>query len=166
MKKGQMFTVDFILGLVGFTFLLLLAIKIFISIVPMGAYPDLYRNNIYISDQLVNEGFPENWNETMVIIPGLTDDYKLNLTKIIAHDAINYNHTKTLYHTSTEYIFFFRNNTDVINISSCLHGYPLAYNTTTCEPDLSSMSYTDLVTTTRLVAYNSSLLQLIVYSWY
>ncbi len=165
MSKAQMFTVDFILGLVGFIFLLLLAIKIIIDILPAGAYTELYRNNVYISDQLVLDGYPNNWSVTTVLLPGITDDYRLNLTKLTQFDALDYNHTKTLYHVTNEYIFFFKNNTQIINLTNCLHGYPLAYDALTCEPDLSSITYKHLVTTQRLVAYNASLLQLIVYSW-
>ncbi len=165
MKKGQMFTIDFILGMVGFIFLLLLAVKILISIIPVAGYEDLYRDNIYISDQLVDSGYPTNWDNTTVIISGLTDAYDINLTKLSQFDAMNYNRTKTMFHVTNEYLFYFKNLTDVLNISSCMHGYPLAHNITTCELNLSSITYDNLVQTTRLVAYNASLVQLVVYSW-
>jgi len=165
MKKGQMFTVDFILGLVGFIFLLLLAIKIILSILPSTAYEDVYRNNLYVSEQLVQDGYPLDSTPASVVMPGLTNNYLLNETKLALFNSISYERTKTLFRISNDYIFFFKTNDGILNLSSCLYGYPLSYNTTTCEPDLSSIHYANLVTTQRFIGYNASLVQLVVYSW-
>ncbi|MCF7799121.1 hypothetical protein K9M74_04410 [Candidatus Woesearchaeota archaeon] len=163
--KGQMFTIDFILGMVGFIFLLLIAVKVLLGLIPSSEYEDLYRDNLYISDQLVDAGYPQNWNNTTVIVPGLMSASQLNITKLTQFDSLEYNRTKIIFHVNNEYLFFFKNSTDILNITTCLHGYPLLYNTTTCEPDLTTITYDNLVHTTRLIAHNNTLLQLVIYSW-
>ena len=57
-----------------------------------------------------------------------------------------------------------QNNTDIINISKCVHGYSITTNLT-CHPRISSLSYDNLVTTTRLVVHNGSIIKMVIYSW-
>lgn len=163
-SKGQIFTIDYAIALIIFIFLILLSIKVIIGIQPKYEYDTLIRENTYISEQLVKEGYPSDWNTTNVIIPGITDNTRLNETKLSQLDNITYERLKTLMHTTSDFAFFFTNGTQNLNISNCIHGHPVE-TSSTCEINISSIEYSDLVKTERLLIHNSSIIKLVVYNW-
>lgn len=163
-KKGQILTMDFIIGLLFFLFLLVMSMKLIVDVAPNSNYQILYNNNIYASESLITEGFPLDWNETNVIIPGITSHYRLNLTKLEQYDNLSYGTSKVLLHSNSEYIFFFKNQTNILNITNCIHGYPLQTNEF-CEPKLETISYQNLVKTERLIIHDSQIIQLVIYNW-
>lgn len=164
MKKGQIFTTDYIIGLMLFIFMLVMGAKIIVDIVPSYEYQVVYRDGLYITDLLVSDGYPIDWNDSTVVIPGICDNFRLNQSKLSELDSLSYERTKTLFHTEGDYLFFFRNKTDIINISSCVHGSSVLVNSS-CHPQLDTLSYDHLTTTQRLLIHNSSVIELVVYTW-
>ena len=91
---------------------------------------NLFYDGTVISDLLLTEGFPRDWNETNVIQLGILSDNKVNLTKLERlynltwdHDAgpsgeldqIGYTRTKGLFNIRFEYFFNFSKNMDTID---------------------------------------------------
>lgn len=136
-----------------------------IDLVPSYDYQDIYRSNNFISESLITPGFPSNWTNETVIVPGISTEAHINISKLEEFDEMPYSQTKALLHAEHEYVFFFKNSTDHLNISGCVHGYPLEFNTTTCEPDLTSLGYDNLVTVSRLIIHDGKIIRMIVYSW-
>lgn len=168
-KKSQVWTIDFIAGLLIFIVLMLIGVAMIMSLVEPGDTDSLYRDSVHLSGALMTSGNPVTWdvNNSNVIIPGLLIDgskSRIDANKLTEFDKLDYQRTKTLFHLSSEYIFFFRNSTGIINISKCIRGYALPVNTS-CEPDLTSVNYNDLVKIDRIVIYNASIITLTIYSW-
>ncbi|MCF7871939.1 hypothetical protein K9L97_02800 [Candidatus Woesearchaeota archaeon] len=164
-KKAQALTTDFIIGLLMFIFLLITAITIIVELTPNSNYETLYNNNIYISESLLTSGFPQNWNSTTAIIPGITTNQRINETKLAQFDNISYEKTKTLLHTESEYIFFFENQTGIMNISTkCTRGHPIQTDND-CTPQLEQINYDNLAKTERFTIYKSQIVKLTIYSW-
>lgn len=164
-KKGQIWTVDFITGFVLFIIIIFVALKLIINLVPNNQYENIYREGSGLSTTLLKPGYPNSWNETTVILPGIAENNRINLTKLSRYDNMSYGRLKTLFHLSNEYIFLFRNATSVINISKCVRGFDIAVNTTTCEPDFSTIKYENLVRFDRIVIINSTLSNMVIYLW-
>ena len=69
----------------------------------------LSREGEIISNAILSEGFPENWNEQNVISPGILSQNKINDTKLERFNNLtinNYQKTKALFNTRYEYYIF------------------------------------------------------------
>lgn len=69
----------------------------------------LSREGEIISNAILAEGFPENWNEQNVISPGILTKNKINDTKLERFNNLtlnNYQKTKALFNTRYEYYIF------------------------------------------------------------
>jgi hypothetical protein len=166
-KQAQVWTFDFILGLLIFVFGILMAIYILVSQTNDVRYKTLYEDINHLSLNLVSPGYPSNWNETNVIIPGLIELNKINtvdINKLYEFDKLNYAQTKTLNHISNEYVFYFKNSTQTINISLCVRGYAATLDQN-CEPNTSSIKYNNLVRVERIVVLNKTVVSMIIYGW-
>ena len=163
-KKAQVWTIDFIAGLLLFLLVLFVGIKLIMSIEPKTDFSELYDDTTHFSDSLLTRGNPVDWNSTNVIIPGIAEYNKINFTKLEEFKKINYDKTKTLFHLSNEYMFFFSNATAIINISSCIYGYSIETEED-CSFDINSITYNNLAKIDRIVVINSSLVKMTVYAW-
>lgn len=163
-KRGQVWSTDFIVGLMLFLFVILVSTKILMD---MGLNTDdsyVYRDAVYISGSLLSAGYPTNWTNETVIIPGIADDNRLNLTHLSHFQNLTYEKTTQLLHIKSDYIFFIRNSTNILNISQCVYGYNLTTDEN-CTPILSTEKYARLVTIDRLIIYNSTVATMTVYAW-
>jgi hypothetical protein len=163
-KKGQIWTADFIAGLILFIFVLLFTTKITLSMSIPEEEPATYKEAIYLSEALLSQGYPKNWTSDLVIIPGISNDNRINQTKLEELKEISYDQTKALYSISGEYLFFFKNETSILNISGCTFGYNVSTDNN-CEPQLDSSTYSDLSKIERTVIYNYEVIKLIIYVW-
>lgn len=134
-------------------------------------YDSLYRDTVHLSNNLINPGYPENWNSSTVIIPGIAQNNRINLTKLEEFNNMSYSRTKTLFQISHEYIFFFENASGIINVTidetgqtKCMFGYAISVNST-CDPQLELIDYENLIKIKRVAIYNSTLVTLVVYQW-
>lgn len=164
-KTGQVFTLDFFIGLFAFIALLVLGFTQLFSFLPNQAYEQLHEDALYISSVLVEPGYPLTWNVTSVLLPGLADNQRLNITKLSAFHELSYPYSKILLHTTVDYAVMFRNTTQYLNITDCVYGYPIDYTASDCTPDFTSISYKHLIKIQRLVAYNGTIITLELYVW-
>lgn len=87
-----------------------------------------------MSTSLTLPGYPIDWANDTVIRIGVTDNQKLNLSKLKLFKKLNYTSTKNLFATYYDYFVYFVNDkNEVLNIDGiCGVGYPLittTYNT-------------------------------------
>lgn len=164
-KKGQVFTLDFFIGLFAFIALLVIGFTQLFSFLPNDNFKNLNDDALHISTILVNNGYPNNWNSTNVVFPGVTDKRKLNITKLQHFENIPYSYSKFLFHTDADYLFFFENKTDTLNLSSCVYGFPVSVNQTNCRPLMGNVNYDNLIKTQRLIAHNGSIITMVIYTW-
>ncbi len=166
-RNAQVWTIDFIAGLLLFIVALFLGLQVILSMTATDTYSGLYRDGVHLSTTLLTPGYPEAWNITQVIVPGLVTvntTNRIDPVKLQELDAMSYGRSKVLFRISHEYIYFFRNNTNVINITRCVHGYAFPVNPD-CTPNLSTLQYKQLVRIDRLVIYNSTPVMMVIYTW-
>ena len=73
---------------------------------------------------------------------------------------------KVFFHVSSDYIFYFLKNNSIQTIAgTCMFGFAIATNATTCEPIFDSLGYANLVKTSRLLIYNSTIVEMVLISW-
>lgn len=163
MKKAQIWTVDFILGVSMFVLLLVTGLSLFLSINTDTNFEDATREAIYVSNILMSEGSPSNWNSSTVISPGLLSDGVLNNTKLEYFSEFNYDELKSFFALRNDFSFFFRDDTGFINTGSCSYGYDFPNDN--CDPLFDELDYENLIVINRFVAVNSSIKNLVLYVW-
>jgi hypothetical protein len=166
-KKGQVWTADFIVGLLLFVLMMLVSIKIVFDMYPSQDSLIVYRDAVHLSDNLLSEGYPANWSTNLndVILPGVAENNRINNTKLSNFNNITYNKAKTLMHVTSDYIFFIHNSTTVINTGHCVYGYPLTTDVN-CNPVLTTQKYENLARIDRVVIYNSTVMMMTIYTWH
>jgi len=110
--KAQAWGFDLIIGVVIFLAGILFFYMYTVNY-PTGEqekYDGLLHEGELVSDSLLSEGSPENWNGTNVVRIGLVSDGRINNTKLGYFTALagsNYNLTKRLFRIRNEYFVFF-----------------------------------------------------------
>ncbi len=165
-KKGQVWTADFIIGFMLFIIMMLISVRVLLDIYPTTEDTMVYRDAVHLSDGLLGGGFPENWETDInsVVMPGIAEYNRINTEKLSKFKDIDYYSTKTLLHITSDYIFFIRNGTTIINTGQCIYGYNLSTDAN-CTPILSSEYYDTLTRIDRVVIYNSSVVMMTIYAW-
>jgi hypothetical protein len=163
-KKGQVWTIDFIIGLMLFIIVSLLTIKVAFSMYPSQQHIIVYRDAVHLSDALLSPGYPMNWTSSDVLLPGIASNNRINNTKLSAYRSLDYEKAKTLLHVTSDYIFFIQNRTSIMNTGQCVYGYNISTNVN-CSPLLSTINYENLARIDRMVIYNSTVVILTVYAW-
>jgi len=165
-KRGQVWTADFIIGMLLFMLMLFISIKIIFSIYPSTEDTVVYRDAVHLSDGLLGEGYPANWENdpNSVVMPGIAENNRINQNKLSKFEKIDYYRAKTLMHITSDYVFFIRNGTTVINTGQCIYGYNLSVDSN-CMPILTSEHYDTLSRIDRVVIYNSTVTMLTIYTW-
>ena len=163
-KRGQVWTVDFIGGLLLFTLVILITIKVAFTMAPSQDSIIVYRDAVHLSDALLSQGYPLNWTDEDVLLPGIAENNRIDNTKLEEISELNYSNVKTLLHVTSDYIFFIRNDTNTINTGQCVYGYDVPVNAN-CTPILSGLHYDNLAKVDRIVIYNSTVVIMTVYTW-
>lgn len=159
-KKAQVWTLDFIAGLLIFIVIIFIVIATLRNYVNNDDdYADIVRESDHISSMLVGDGFPSDWNSTNVLIPGIADNNRINSSKLDSFDELTYSRQKTLLQNTGEFVFYFYNGA-IINESQCFRGYALP-GCTLAIPD----SAENVAKTERVVILNSSIVKLVVITW-
>ena len=149
-----------------FIFIAIIAGKQLLNILPSDSYAELYGENTYLSNKLLQPGYPLDWTPGNVLIPGFASSNRLDKTKLDNLNTFSYDEIKSFYHISSEFIFYFREDAGIINISNkCNYGFAISTNLSTCEPNFQSLGYSDLVKSSRLIIYNSSIIEMVLFSW-
>lgn len=72
-------------------------------------FEKLMNDGNFIFDSLLSAGYPLDWNNTNLIIPGIVDNEKVNETKLNNFRLLaenDYSRTKFLFKTKYDYLFF------------------------------------------------------------
>jgi hypothetical protein len=163
-KNGQIWTTDFVIGLLLFMLVVLITVKVAFTMYPSQKHIEVYRDAVHLSDALLSQGYPSNWTTSNVLIPGIAENNRINNTKLLAMTNLNYSTAKTLLHITSDYLFFIKNSTAIINTGQCVYGYNIGTDAD-CNPILTGLNYDDLVKIERLVIYNSTVVIMTVYTW-
>jgi hypothetical protein len=147
-----------------FIVMMLIAVKIVLDMYPSQSHIIVYRDAVYLSDSLLSEGYPLNWTDSGVIMPGIAENNRINMTKLSNFTELDYYNAKTLLHVTSDFIFFIRNNTAIMNLSQCVYGYNIATDEN-CTPILTEITYDNLARIDRLIICNSTVMTMTIYSW-
>jgi hypothetical protein len=163
-KTGQVWSIDFIIGMMLFLFVLLLSVRIILTMNTTEPYDLTYREAVYLSDNVLSEGYPKTWTTSDVIIPGIALDNKINAEKLFNYSLLEYNKTKIAYQITGEYLFYFSNGTSILNVTQCIYGFNVPV-TSDCEPIISNLTYSNLAKIDRIVFYDNQILRMTFYVW-
>ena len=131
-KKSIIWVSDFILGLTMFTAAIVLSTVYMRNnfIFDKVGTNELTFSANSLSETLMREGIPNNWNKTRVVQIGISNpDYSLNKTKLKALKNLsqdNYENSKKLLGTKYNYLIYFKdNNNNSLEIESNTYfGHP------------------------------------------
>jgi hypothetical protein len=115
-----------------------------------------------ISNSLLSEGYPENWNSSNVITIGIATNNRINQTKLenlysMIYIEGNYSKTKTLFNTIYDYYFFLDENMTVYTNSIEGIGKP--------GVSKENIESKNLIKTTRFIIYENKTTPLYLYTW-
>jgi len=175
--------VDFGLGLKKTRIAIFYSLDLIISVVIIltaisALFLNFYTKNYEYSDNVENsidillqEGYPENWNSTNVLIPGILTNKTLNDTKFLSLKEIGYDRLRALLGLNNDYFIILRNITGGValktNPNVCGYGLDklLQYN---CSPELLEKEihkYKDVSQAKRVIAYPPILVEIVLYSF-
>ena len=165
-RNGQIWTLDLIAGVVVFT-IVIIVYFIFtnnISSRTENNFNDMYETSLIVSDSLISSGIPQGWNSTTVEEIGLTQgNYRINTSKLYYFKQIEYSDTKALLKTKYDYIFFFMDKSDNLLALNGTSYYGKAGITKDNLNELESPG--TIISSTRLIIFNSSIITMEVYLW-
>jgi len=179
-KKAQLWLSDYSIALMIFILAMILSTKIIVNnFVSNTEFERLKADASKISEALMAEGYPSDWDNSTIIRLGLYTDNRLNSSKVffaMNNTYINYQKLRGLLQTNKDFIIIFRNNTntnitdDMIEFNNlCVIGDPsMNINKTVNDchnPLLTSITYDDLVIIRRYVVYNAKIIPMEVYVW-
>jgi hypothetical protein len=119
-KNGQMWFMDFIIGIIIFSLTLVTYYTYTINLSNQDTVvmDDLISDSKSVTASLMSSGFPQDWDSNNVIRVGITgNNNKINNTRFSEFVQIDYNTTKKLFGTIYDYFLYFTNESgDVQNI--------------------------------------------------
>lgn len=126
---------------------------------------DLLIDAKSISSSLMSRGYPYNWTKDNVVRIGISDDNRINETKLEQFSRIPYKDSRKLFGTAHDYYVFFRDrNNNIIRFNESLEGIG--------KPGVDSTNIQTvenpkkLVKVTRLVVKKSAIAKMVIYLWY
>lgn len=161
MKKAQTWIFEFIISFLIFVGLILLVFSILNSSNKSSDYNSVLKEADHISSVLMSSGVPSNWNESNLKSPGITSNNRINTSKLVKLDGVDYYTAKSLLSVSNDFVFYFENASGILNVEgTCMRGLING-----CDDLLSNIEYDDLAFSRRIVILNSSIVELVVVVW-
>jgi hypothetical protein len=122
----------------------------------------LFYEGKVVSNNLMSEGYPSNWNSTQVMSIGVMTQEKINQTKLeqiynMIYDENNYSKTKNLLNTQYDYYFFLEGNMTIDGNSVDGIGKP--------GETRNSISPKNLIKIKRFTIYQNKTTPLYIYVW-
>ncbi|MFA5060867.1 MAG: hypothetical protein WC494_00950 [Candidatus Pacearchaeota archaeon] len=161
-KRGQAWGVDLIIAMIiisiGIIFFLLYSSNNFIS--SKESYEIIYYEGKSISDKILSEGYPKNWNSSNVVSIGLTTNNKIDQDKLEEFYEMSqkdYPRTKKIFGTKYDYYFSVEGNLTVNSTEIQGFGKP-GVNITEINPK-------NLIKINRISIYKNKLVKISVYIW-
>lgn len=162
-SKGQVATVDFIIGFVIMTSALVIAANLVVTMNHDDGFERLRKESQAIADTLLSEGYPTGWNQTTVIKAGLLTQNRLNTTKQQMLDNYTYSELKQVLGAGAEVYWYYQNASDIVIINACGHGSPNVSVQADCTPTINADN--NLLRTDRLVAYQGRIISMVIMTW-
>jgi hypothetical protein len=162
LRRGQTWMADLFFGLLVFFGVLLIFFKseVNFSDADEQAFDDLVFESKLVSDSLLSEGYPQSWTPSYVNEIGITDDYRINETRLDFLLSMNYSQTKSRLRTKYDYYVFFQGVDGVIRVNSTLEGIGKSGVNSTAIGSPHS-----LVKVNRFVIFRSQPAKMVVYLW-
>jgi hypothetical protein len=162
LKGGQTWVADLFFGLLVFIAVLIIFFKseVNYSEADEQAFDDIVFESKLVTDSLLSAGYPSSWTPATVEEIGITDDYRVNESKLEYLGSMNYSQTKSRLRTKYDYYFFFEGVDGIIDINSTHEGLG--------KPGINSTDYGsphNLVRVNRFVVFRSEPAKMVVYLW-
>jgi hypothetical protein len=159
-KKAQTWMFDFFVGFLIFLGLLFLGLGLLRNVDNDSDFFDVKKESERVSSILLSEGFPSNWNSSLVTSPGLLSEHRINVSKLEEFDSLQYDKVKSLMSVHNNFVFYFENTSGIMNVSGkCFRGYDFS------GCDVFDFNYENLAKTERIVILNSKIILMVVLSW-
>ncbi len=164
-KDAQVWTLDLIVGVTVFLFLIMIYLTFTNNISASSAsnFNEIYDDIVVASDTLVSTGSPQNWTAGNVTEVGITDGkQRLSITKLQNLSSIDYSRLKTLLKTRYDYLIFFENRSSgLMNLSNIEYiGKPGLTKENLKDAD----PYT-IVSIRRFLIHESDIITMVIYLW-
>ena len=161
-KTGQIFGLDLMIAMIIFL-IGIMAFFLYSINSPSEtkeSLSSLFYDGDLITDSLLSEGYPQDWNSDDVIKIGISDNKEINQTKLERFYDLaqtNYAKTKSLFNTKYNY-YFFLSQTMTIN-SEQVEGIG--------KPGVNkeNIQASNLIKVTRVTSYNKKPVSAYLYIW-
>jgi hypothetical protein len=176
-RKGQMWISDLMISLLLFMAAAFLAFTIMMNSFSTGSgHAKVKADAARISEYVLSEGTPKDWNITNVIRPGLLTGKRLDYDKTyLAMNLTNssYSAVKPMIQTDYDFLIVFekKNGTMIPFQDYCGFGrndivHKDETPPMTCQSvNLSGIKYDNLARIDRFVVYDSEIVRMVVYVW-
>ncbi|PLW80784.1 hypothetical protein C0585_00770 [Candidatus Woesearchaeota archaeon] len=170
--KGQAWVQDAVLSIAIIIFAFAIFMVGYNNLVTTQEFDDIYEENELISEYLMLEGTPSEWNESNVIRIGiLNSDHSINDTKLDLFRNLtksNYDNSRSLLNTRFDFFIFFTDNQgNYINIlNETFIGKTDINDTNLLTIDTESIAKTERYVIKKIDNSNfKEIIRLNVYSW-
>ncbi|MFC1768668.1 hypothetical protein ACFLZX_02795 [Nanoarchaeota archaeon] len=157
--KGQVWSLDMIIGIVLFMGALLLFYKLSINNLDTSQHDSdlILLEAQLMSGNLLSAGYPYNWTSDEVVSIGITDgDFRIDEDKVVEFSKIEYIFTKDLLSTTRDYsVSFLDRGDNPIEIAGL----------SSVGLNISQYNPPNIIKITRFVIFNSSIIKLEVSVW-
>ncbi len=129
--------------------------------IDLGEVESVRRDAYMISNFLMSEGYPADWNSTSVEHIGVVEEnFRLNNSKLQTLTTLDYDTTRRLFNTKYNYYFYFLDkNKQVANMST--YGKP-GINMTNVE-EIEDPN--KIVTISRFIFFERKIYRMVLYVW-
>jgi hypothetical protein len=160
-KRGQAWSIDLIIAIIIFSAGILIFFIYSINqaseakevLSELGYQGDVILNNI------LSEGYPQDWNQTNVVTIGILSGNKINETKLerfYDYSISDYSGTRSKFNTRYDYYFTFSNMT--------INSFPV-YGIGMFGTNVSNISSSSLIKITRFSVYKEKPTTIYLYIW-
>ncbi|MBU2634332.1 MAG: hypothetical protein KJ674_03735 [Nanoarchaeota archaeon] len=159
--KSQLWSIDFLLG----TFIFILMMVFLYSYVTNLSQTDnnLIRDSEVISNSLLSEGYPQNWDEDNVNKIGLFSNKKLSETKLNNFSQLDYEETKSLFKIFNDYYIYFVDENNEVFVIENIQGVGKSGVNSTNIKEVENPK--NIVKTDRIIVYNNTILRMVLHVW-
>jgi len=160
-RKAQIWSFDFVMALTIFTIVIFVFFQYSLGFNLFDTDSNKLISDVtFLSNHLVSEGIPANWNCSDVNLIGLTDgNNRLNSSKFLYFynlSLTDYYSTKRLFSITTDFqVSFFDSNDNELQIDGI----------NKIGKNLSNENPKNLISSIRFLYYNSSIIKMLVQVW-
>ncbi|MBI4739560.1 hypothetical protein HY772_08550 [Candidatus Woesearchaeota archaeon] len=165
-RKGQIVVTDLILGSLVFVVAILAFYRAEVNLQEVASreLADVQLEAGIVADALYSRGYPPAWTNATVTDMGITENSRVNVTKLAQLRAMQYNQTRNIFRTKYDYYFYYEQNDGPTWIDAGVQegiGKP-GVNSTNI---LTVENPEQLARIIRFVIYNGAPHRMVVYVW-